>query len=324
MSVQEFRSLGVPSKEIIEEARTFVASILPPTPLVECEIHGLRLWLKLESLQPTGAFKVRGALAAIHHVAENEPGRRVVTCSAGNHGLGIAWAASRLGVAATVVVPRTASPAKISKLKDFSIDLRLLGESYDEAEEAALEFAQEQGARFISPYNDTYVIAGQATLAHEVTEQLPHAAHLVVAVGGGGLASGAALALEGHACQLHGAQIQQNAAFSEIFEGRDVDFGRLEPTIADGIAGGFEIDAVTLSILHAHPFDLTLVSEAATKEAMARASADAGIVMEGSAGVALAAAFQRADAWDGEIVVAVTGQNISQSEFREVLNAYAL
>ena len=319
MSARPARSVHPPSALELAEARQIIRATLAPTPLVEAHVGGKRLWLKLEGLQPTGSFKVRGALAALNNVKRHEPGRAVVACSAGNHGLGVAWAAKLLGIDACVVVPATASPAKIAKLKTFPVELLLEGETFDDAETLALALANERDARFVSPYNDTHVIAGQSTVAAEIVEQLPEVAHLVVAVGGGGLAAGSALALSLHGCQLHGAQVAQNAAFAEAYRGDPVDLDALEPTIADGIAGGFEPGSVTLALLHQVDFDLTLVSEMATFRAMKTCLADVGLVVEGSAGVALAAALARAEEFDGEIAVALSGHNIALPRLLEVL-----
>ena len=324
MNQRSSRIVRAPSAIELAEARQIVRSTLEPTPLVAVQVGGRRLWLKVEGMQPTGSFKVRGALAAIDEVHRREPDRNVVACSAGNHGLGIAWSATLLGVKACVVVPKNASPAKISKLKTFPIELVLAGDSYDDAEDVAVALAEERGARFISPYNDTHVIAGQSTMAAEVIEQLPEAAHLVVAVGGGGLAAGSALSLALHSCRLHGAQVEQNAAFAQVFNGGALDLDSLEPTIADGIAGGFEPGSVTLALLHQTDFDLTMVSERQTLHAMRQVVADTGLVAEGSAGVALAAALSRYEEWDGEIVVALSGHNVALTKLSEILDDQTL
>ena len=149
----------------IASARRVVRSVLEPTPLVATSLDGFDApaFLKLESLLPTGSFKVRGALAAVDACAAD--GVMVVTASAGNHGLGIAFAARRLGVAATVIVPSTASPAKIAALEKFDVELQLVGTSYEEAEAAAVDMARHTGARFVSAYSDPDVIAGRQPLS---------------------------------------------------------------------------------------------------------------------------------------------------------------
>ena len=151
------RQVEAPTAEDVRAARERIRLLLAATPLVDSP--GLGALLKLESLQPTGSFKVRGAAAALTALA---PGTRVVAASAGNHGLGVAWAAERLGVEATVVVAETASAAKVEALRRFPVELVLHGAGYDEAEAHALGLAAD-GGRYVSPYNDRDVISGQVT-----------------------------------------------------------------------------------------------------------------------------------------------------------------
>ena len=184
------RAVAPPTPAALDAAAAVIAGRLAPTPLVPAPALAPDAHLKLETLQPTGSFKVRGALAAL---AGAGPGARVVTASAGNHGLGVAWAAAALGVEAVVVVPETASPAKLAALAALPIEVVRHGRGYDEAEAHALALAA-QGARYVSPYNDTDVIAGQATLGRELDAQLAGAPVTVVcALGGGGLGSGLGL-----------------------------------------------------------------------------------------------------------------------------------
>ena len=160
----------------------------PPAHPARAELRSLPdSFLKLETFQPIGAFKVRGALAAISALEE---GRRVVTASAGNHGLGVAWAAARLGRSATVVVPERASPAKVAALRAYPVELIEHGAGYDDAEAYALELGARDGAAFVSPYNDPFVIAGQGTIGLELDHQTDGELTVVASVGGGGLLSG--------------------------------------------------------------------------------------------------------------------------------------
>jgi threonine dehydratase len=306
------RRLERPASAELHAAAELVAKHLDPTPLLEVCLDGRRIFLKLETDQPTGSFKVRGALAAVSGL---EPGEPLVACSAGNHGLGIAWASGLLGARATVVVPETASAAKVEKLRRHDVELVLEGASYDEAEAAALELAAERGARYVSPYNDAEVIAGQATLGVELAAQRPGLEEVVVAVGGGGLAAGCALGLRA-GTRLRGAQVAQNAAFAALARGQS--HGPLLPTIADGIAGGLEERSVPLDILAGADFELRLVSEAQVHEALRLASSRFGIRIEGSAAAALAAALAEPTPAD-ELCVVLSGANITDELFEAVL-----
>ena len=166
---------------------------LAATPVVPAPRLGRDVWLKLETLQPTGSFKVRGALVAVTAALARDRRAPIVTASAGNHGLGIAFAADRLGATATVVVPTNASEAKQEAIERFAVELVRHGTSYDEAEAHALALA-DAGAVYVSPYNDPDVIAGQGTIAIELLEQVPGLTTIVTPIGGGGLASGLGLA----------------------------------------------------------------------------------------------------------------------------------
>ena len=163
------RFVRQPTLDDVESAWETVHAVLEPTPLVRSPIAPSGA-LKLETFQPTGSFKVRGAIAAIAALA---PERRAVTASAGNHGLGIAWASTRLGRVATVVVPEHSSPAKVGALRTFPIELVERGSDYEAAERHALELGAAEGATFISPYNDPNVIAGQSTIGRELDARSP-------------------------------------------------------------------------------------------------------------------------------------------------------
>ena len=171
---------------------------LPVTPVVRAPQLGQNVSLKVETFQPTGSFKVRGGLAAVAATLHDDPGREVVGASAGNHGLGLAYAGAKLHAEVTVIVPRLASAAKVSALQQFDVRLVLHGEGYSEAEAHALDLVAREGGRYVSPYNDPDVIAGQATMARELLDQVPNLGTVVVPVGGGGLVSGLSLGLRGH------------------------------------------------------------------------------------------------------------------------------
>lgn len=188
----------IPIEEIVA-ARERLAPFLPPTPVKRAESYGKRLsatlMLKLEFFQPTAAFKVRGALNALLCLDPAARRRGVVASSAGNHGLGIAHAAARLSVPATVVLPSSA-PAKRAKLIEaWGAKVIVHGEDWNAANTLALELAEKTGSTYVSPFDDPAIIAGQGTVALELLDQLPALDAVVCSVGGGGLISGVASAL---------------------------------------------------------------------------------------------------------------------------------
>ncbi|WP_053206053.1 threonine ammonia-lyase [Jiangella muralis] len=304
----------------LDDAAAVVRSHLDPTPLVRVDLSGFDApaYLKLESLQPTGAFKVRGALAAVAAVARD--GRRVVTASAGNHGLGVAFAATRLGARATVVVPETASPAKVEALRGFDLDLRLIGDGYDAAEGAALRIAEEDGGRFVSAYTDPDVIAGQATMVGEVVRQLPGGFRIVVPVGGGGLASGTALGAPPDATVVGVEASASRAVSASMSAGRIVDV-EIGATIADGLAGGIAREALTPAILREHGVQVIAAEEPGIRAAVRELALRHGIVAEGSAAVGIAAARAGDIPGDQPTVFVITGRNIAADRLADLVTA---
>jgi threonine dehydratase len=247
-----------------------------------------------------------------------------VAASAGNHGLGLAFAAAELGARVTVIVPRLASAAKVSALQQFDVRLVLHGEGYSEAEAHALDLAATEGGRFVSPYNDPDVIAGQGTLARELLEQVPNLGTVIVPVGGGGLVAGVSLALAGTDVRVVGVESEASPSMSAAVAAGTIVPITVEPTLADGLAGNLEAGAITVDIaLHEHVEILT-VSEADIRSAMAYAAHKMGLVLEGAGAVGVAAVRAGLVAPDGsgrETVVLLTGRNVAPTLLEEVLHA---
>jgi threonine dehydratase len=303
-----------------DAAAIAVRDHLRPTPLVRIELSDFAVpaYLKLETLLPTGSFKVRGALAAVAASARDR--RPVVTASAGNHGLGVAYAATLLDAEATVVVPANASRAKIDALRRFAIDLRLIGDGYDAAESAALELAAESGARFVSAYTEPDVIAGQATIVGEVAVALSGEFQIVVPVGGGGLASGTGLAAPARARVLGIEAAASRAVSTSMTAGRVVDVD-IESTIADGLAGNIAHDAITPQILSENHVKMGAVTEEAICAAVRELALQYGVVAEGSASVGIAAARTGQVPADLPTVFVITGRNIAADRLAQLVSA---
>jgi threonine dehydratase len=188
-----------PSLADIEAAAGRLSSVARVTPVYGSEtfsrIAGREVHLKAENLQRTGSFKIRGAVNKVSLLSEDERTNGVVAASAGNHGQAVAWAAREAGIAATVFMPEESPMAKVEATVNYGARVELVGEGFDEALAAALAFVEEQGATFIHAFDDPQVIAGQGTIGLELAEQLGETDVVVIPVGGGGLASGIALAL---------------------------------------------------------------------------------------------------------------------------------
>jgi len=312
------RAVAPPTPAALDAAAAVIAARLAPTPLVPAPALAPDAHLKLETLQPTGSFKVRGALAAL---AGAGPGARVVTASAGNHGLGVAWAAAALGVEAVVVVPETASPAKLAALASLPIEVVRHGRGYDEAEAHALALAA-QGARYVSPYNDADVIAGQATLGRELDVQLAGAPVTVVcALGGGGLGSGLGLWAAGRReATVVGVEAERSPAFTAALAAGAI--APIEPgeTLADGLGGNLEPGSATVPLVRDHVAAVVTVSETEIEEAIRFLARAHGVVAEGAGAVAAAGVLAgRVPRGEGALVVVVSGRNIALERLARVL-----
>jgi threonine dehydratase len=318
------REVEVPDPDRLESAWKAVRRFLAVTPVVATPQLGAGISAKLETLQPTGAFKVRGGLAAVAATVGEDTGRAVVAASAGNHGLGVAYAASHLGAQVTVVVPTGASAAKVSALRQFDVRLVLHGEGYREAETHALELSGREGSRYVSPYNDPDVIAGQSTLARELLEQVPRLGTIVVPCGGGGLLAGVVLALADTDVRVVGVGSEASPSMSAAVAAGGIVPIDVEPTVADGLAGNLEPGAVTVGIAIAHHVEMLNVSEADIRSAMAFSANKMGLVLEGAGAVGVAAvrAGLVTPAADGrETIVLLTGRNVAPNLLAEVLHS---
>lgn len=297
------------------EAEQRIRPHLPLTPLIASPSLAAGALLKLETFQPTGSFKVRGALAALTRLAVGEG---VVAASAGNHALGIAWAAQALGIEATVVVPETASPAKLSALERLPVELVRHGVTYDDAERHALELAAD-GRRYVSAYNDPDVIAGGGTLALELPDE---PLTVVCPVGGGGLCSGIALWVSGlPGCRVVGVEAEASPAVSAAVAAGRVVPVEVGPTLADGLAGNLEPRSVTVELVRAYVAATVSVTEAEIAEAIRFLVREHGLVAEGAGAVAVAALLAGRAEITGRPVALVTGRNIDPRTLAGALSA---
>ncbi len=303
---------------------------LRPTPVVRSPGLGDRVWLKLETLQPTGSFKVRGGIAAVSRILSAEPDAKIIAASAGNAGLGVAFACAVLGVRAAIVVPTTVSPAKRDALDRFDVDLIERGDTYDEAEAHGIELAG-FGGHFVSAYNDPDVIAGQSTILSELTYQVPSLAAVISPVGGGGLVAGIGLAAAlwnssepGQAVDTYGVEAKMSRALSTaVATGKTVPID-VGPTIADGLAGNLEPGSVTVALAAQYVKSIVGVDDDALREATRFLAHEHGLIAEpsGVAGVAAiqSGALQMSERdTAGDVVVVVSGRNVARELLVRIL-----
>jgi len=246
------------------------------------------VYLKMENRQTTGSYKERGALNAMLLLSPEQRACGVITMSAGNHGQAVAYHGTRLGLRTTVVMPETTPFLKVRRTRDFGADVVLVGETFDDAAEHARALAERTGATIVHPYDDAQVIAGQATATLELLEDAKCDLDvLLVPVGGGGLISGATLAVQALDVQTEIVGVQ-SAFYAGLTAARGGEAALGGPTIAEGIAVK-RIGALPLALLGGGVRDVILVDEAAIETAIARLLEDEKLVCEGAGAAGVAA-----------------------------------
>ena len=315
--------------DAILAAHARIAPHVRRTPLVHSAYLSARtggeVWLKAECLQPTGSFKVRGAVNKVGLLSTEERERGVVTGSAGNHGLGVAYAArSWGGVKADVFCPRSAPRAKLDKLRRFEIGLHLAGETYEDAHQAAEMHARQTGATYLQAYDDLDVMAGQGTMAVEVIQELPSPDLMLVPVGGGGMIAGVAVAVRAQApgCRVVGVQPEASpAALLSLREGRGIDPYDHEPTLADGLAGGF--GKLAYQVAGSLIDQVLLSSEEELRHAIFALVDQEQLVVEASGAISIAPLLNGSLDVTGKTVVCVlSGGNLDTALLRDILVEY--
>ena len=264
-------------------AQSRLRRYLPVTPLHHAERFGVML--KLENLQRTGSYKVRGALNAMLAARERGDQRPVICASAGNHAQGVAWAAYRLGVQAITVMPHGAPATKIAGVAHWGATVRQHGDSYDEAYAFARQLAEQNDYRFLSAFDDPDVIAGQGTIGIEIAPYAPDV--VIVPIGGGGLASGVALALKSQGVRVVGAQVEGVDSMARAIKG---DTAAIDParTLADGVR--VKVPGLLTRRLCARLLDdVVIVREAELRETLVRLALEENLIAEGAGALALAA-----------------------------------
>jgi threonine dehydratase len=293
------------------------------TPLIQSaalsEIAGGPVFLKLENQQITGSFKLRGAFNVLSQLDEDTRARGVVASSAGNHGLGMAYAAKQLGIPATIFVPSTAPQVKRDGIASLGASLDASQPHYDAAMDAAVQFARERGATFVNPCAGDQLLAGQGTIALEILGDLPDLATLVMSVGGGGLLGGCASLVRAvsPSTRIIGAQSENTAAMSlSLAEGRVVEIDNL-PTIADGLAG--QIDDEGLEIGQ-HSLDgMVTLTENEIARTIAWMWREHHERIEGAAACGVGAVWlRRIDRIATPAAIIVSGGNIDAGKFEKI------
>jgi threonine dehydratase len=281
--------------------------------------------LKREEVQPTGAFKTRGAHNKVAILAEGRPEAALVTASSGNHGIAVATAAVRHDMRLTVLVGRSASPAKLERLRALEtnrITVELVGSDTDDAEAEARRRDDVGQAIYVAPYNDPDVIAGQATVGVEILADWPEVDTIVVPIGGGGLIAGIGLwakALK-PGMRLIGVQPAASPPMYAYFETGSTDPMPIAPTLADGVAGNIERTSITWKLCKQLVDEVVVVTEDEIAQAMRWALEVPHVLLEGSAVLGIAALRRGlVDVSGRNVAVVTTGRNVSVEAVRTIL-----
>lgn len=287
---------------------------------------GANVYFKLENLQYTGSFKLRGASNKLMTLSTRQRAAGCVAASSGNHGAAVACAMQRAGVAGVIFVPEQTSPTKVQAIRSYGGDVRHHGTDGLDTELHARAFAEQNGMAYLSPYNDLEVVAGQGSCGVELCEQLPHIDEVFIAVGGGGLISGVGSVLRRRnpdvrviACQPSASPVMARS----VEAGRIVDMPS-ETTLSDGTAGGIEADAVTFELCRDIVDKFVCVDEAQIAAAMRQYMEMEHQLIEGAAAVAVAAflaeiRLHKSEFADRNVVILICGANISRDTLRKVI-----
>lgn len=319
----------MPTRGDVEAAAIRLRGLISDTPLVRStwlsDATGADVWLKLELRQPTGSFKVRGAANALatlleSYVASGLSRTHVVTASAGNHGLALAWAARRLGMQVRVHLPASAPAVKRLALAELGAEL-IEAPSYQDAERQAHADAKANDIPYISPYGDSQVIAGAGTCALEMLADRPDLEALIVPLGGGGLLAGTAIVAKSHragaglpAPLAIGAEAEASPVFSSSLAAGRVVRVDVKPTLADGLAGNMDPQSPTFGLVRDLADRVMLVSETSIRRAMRELLAHEHLIVEGSGAAGVAAMLQEGSGVlnlrGRRVGVILTGRNV--------------
>lgn len=304
------------------ERHVLRAPLVPAFPLSDAA--GGEVRLKLELLQATGAFKLRGATNAILSLTSEERARGVVTCSTGNHGRGVAYAANLLGVRAVICMSELVPQVKIDGIRRFGGEVRICGKNQDEAEVEALRLMKAEGLVYISPFDDAAVVSGQGTIGLELMEDWPELDTVIVPLSGGGLLAGIAAAVKAvkPSVRMIGVTMERGPAMVESLKaGKPVEVIET-PTLADSLGGGIGLDNKhTFEMIRDLVDETVLVSEQEIAAAMRALYRDQQLVAEGGAAVGVAALLTgKVSGKDRKTAVVISGRNVDMDIFTRIIN----
>ncbi len=310
----------------ILQARQVIRGVADATPMVPSpymsRLCGQDFWLKLEIAQPIGAFKLRGAVNAVANLPDDTKG--VTCCSTGNHGRGVAYAAAKRGLRAVICMSQLVPQTKVDGIKALGAEVRIIGQSQDEAEAESRRLVAEQGLVEISPFDDPFVIAGQGTIGYEMLEACPELDTLLVPLSGGGLAAGVAVAAKAlnPRIKVIGVTMDRGAAMhASLAAGHPVDVEEV-PSLADSLGGGIgQGNRLSFPLCRDYLDGSILVSEEEILRAMQTLFFEDRLIAEGASVVGLAAALSgKLPHPAGPVATILTGRNLNMATFAQIVS----
>ncbi len=312
--------------DMIKEAAETIKGSVKRTQIIECptmeKLTGNKVFFKLENLQKTGSFKVRGALNKIMHLTEEEKARGVIASSAGNHAQGVALGATNLGIKSTIVMPGTAPLSKVMATRGYGAEVVQVGTVYDDAYKKACEIQAETGATFLHPFDDPYVIAGQGTIGIEIIEDLEDVDMVIVPIGGGGIASGIAKAVKSlkPSVKMVGVEAENAASMLEAVKQGCPCTIKTTPTIADGIAVA-RAGQLTCEMIRDYVDEIVTVSEDDIARAILFLMEKGKVVAEGAGATPVAALLAGKIKEQGQnICCVISGGNSDINMIERIIN----
>ena len=311
-------------EEKIIEAEKRIRPYLRETPLEYSyfltKTTGSEVYLKLENIQVTGSFKARGALNKILSLSPSKS--KIITASTGNHGLGVANALSVVKKEGTIYLPKGASPAKVEAIKMRGVPVEFFGENSDETEQYVRKLSQTTDQIYVSPYNDEEVLAGQGTIGVELLRQLPEVEVVFVSIGGGGLIGGIASHLKAvnPKIEIIGCLPENAPAMYECIKAGKIIEVPERPTLSDGTAGGIEAGSITFGICQQCVDSYITVSEEEIMASMKLVIKHHHLIIEGSAGVAVAALIKSKERFKKKkVAIIICGGNVSEAVLKSLI-----
>lgn len=311
------------SLRMIEEARDFLEGKISKTPIFTSSRMGENLYIKMENLQKTGSFKIRGAFNKMAHLTEEEKKKGVISCSAGNHAQGVALSATNQGIKSYICIPSVAPLSKIDATRGYGGEVIIVDGTFDDAQVRANELEKSEDLTYIAPFDDEYVIAGQGTIGLEILEQVPDVKYIVVPIGGGGLISGIAAAVKqvNPEVKIIGVEPENAASMKKSIEAGKIITLDSANTMADGVAVKTP-GKITFEHVKKYVDEIVTVSEEEIIHAILRLLEEGKVTSEGAGASSVAAILEKKyDFSDGKVCAVLSGGNINMNAISRIIKS---